>query len=137
MLMYYFVLRGICLTTFSHDAVRILASPESTARGRALCKTGELWILIISIHTSRFGIGLSRFDRHCYSWMGTYTWNQLYSKILPAESCAQRHHLVTVGQPSQAKYQNSATGPYFILLRAHNCQKMKKIVSLHVPAIKL
>ena len=42
MLMYYFVLRGICLSTFSHDAVRILASPESTARGRALCKTGEL-----------------------------------------------------------------------------------------------
>ena len=42
MLMCYFVLRGICLSTFSHDAVRILASPESTARGRALCKTGEL-----------------------------------------------------------------------------------------------
>ena len=42
MLMYYFVLRGICLSTFSHDAVRILASPESTARGRTLCKTGEL-----------------------------------------------------------------------------------------------
>ena len=39
--MYYFVLRGICLSTFSHDAVRILASPESTARGRALCKMGE------------------------------------------------------------------------------------------------
>ena len=36
------ILRGICLSTFSHDAVRILASPESTARGRALCKTGEL-----------------------------------------------------------------------------------------------
>ena len=35
------ILRGICLSTFSHDAVRILASPESTARGRALCKTGE------------------------------------------------------------------------------------------------
>ena len=36
------ILRGICLSTFSHDAVRILASPESTARGRTLCKTGEL-----------------------------------------------------------------------------------------------
>ena len=36
------ILRDICLSTFSHDAVRILASPESTARGRALCKTGEL-----------------------------------------------------------------------------------------------
>ena len=44
MLMYYFVLRGICLSTFSHDAVHILASPESTVRGCALCKTGELVI---------------------------------------------------------------------------------------------
>ena len=40
--MLFRILRGICLSTFSHDAVRILASPESTARGRALCKTGEL-----------------------------------------------------------------------------------------------
>ena len=47
-----------------------------------------LWILIISIHPSRFGKGLSRFDRHCYSWMGTYAWNILYSTILHAESRA-------------------------------------------------
>ena len=37
-----FVLRGILLLTFSHDAVRILASPESIAGGAPNCKTGEL-----------------------------------------------------------------------------------------------
>ena len=41
MLMYNFVLRGIRLSTFSHDAVRILASPESIAGGAPNCKTGE------------------------------------------------------------------------------------------------
>ena len=30
------------LSTFSHDAVRILASPESIAGGAPNCKTGEL-----------------------------------------------------------------------------------------------
>ena len=30
------------LSTFSHDAVRILASPESIAGGETKCKTGEL-----------------------------------------------------------------------------------------------
>ena len=42
MLMCYFVLRGICLLTFSHDAVQILASPESIAGGALNCKTGKL-----------------------------------------------------------------------------------------------
>ena len=37
-----FVFRGKCLSTFSHDAVRILASPESIAGGAPNCKTGEL-----------------------------------------------------------------------------------------------
>ena len=43
-----FVLRGICLTTFSHDAVHILASPESIAGGAPNCKTGEFdyfWVV--------------------------------------------------------------------------------------------
>ena len=37
-----FVFRGKCLLTFSHDAVRILASPESFAGGPPNCKMGEL-----------------------------------------------------------------------------------------------
>ena len=36
-----FVFRGMCLSTFSHDAVRIFASPESIAGGAPNCKTGE------------------------------------------------------------------------------------------------
>ena len=42
MLMYYFVLHGICLLTFSHDAVRIFASPESIAGDAPNYKMGEL-----------------------------------------------------------------------------------------------
>ena len=38
-----FVFRGMCLSTFSHDAVRILASPASIAGGAPNCKPGELW----------------------------------------------------------------------------------------------
>ena len=37
-----FVLRCICLSTFSHDAVQIFASPESIAGGTLDCKMGEL-----------------------------------------------------------------------------------------------
>ena len=37
-----FVFHGMCLSTFSHDAVRILASPESIAGGAPKCKTREL-----------------------------------------------------------------------------------------------
>ena len=47
-----------------------------------MCVT-NFWISIISIHTSRFG-------SHCYSYMGTYSWNILYSKILPAKSRTRR-----------------------------------------------
>ena len=36
-----FLFRGMCLSTFSHDAVQILASPESIAGGPPNCKTGE------------------------------------------------------------------------------------------------
>ena len=39
MLVYNFVLRGICLLTFSNDAVQILVAPESIAGGAP--KTGE------------------------------------------------------------------------------------------------
>ena len=38
----YFVLRGICLSTFSHDGVRIFACPESITGGSPNCKTEEL-----------------------------------------------------------------------------------------------
>ena len=44
MLMCNFVLRSICLSTFSHDTVRILASPELITGGAPNCKTGELVI---------------------------------------------------------------------------------------------
>ena len=37
-----YVFRGMCLLTFSHDAVRILASPESIAGGAPNCQMGEL-----------------------------------------------------------------------------------------------
>ena len=37
-----FVFHGMCLSTFSYDAVRILASPESIAGGTLNCKMGEL-----------------------------------------------------------------------------------------------
>ena len=36
-----FVFRGMCLSTFSHDAVPILASAESIADGAPNCKTGK------------------------------------------------------------------------------------------------
>ena len=47
MLMFSFVLCCICLLTFSHDAVQILAFPEIIAGGTQKCgtlnyKTGEL-----------------------------------------------------------------------------------------------
>ena len=40
-----FVFRGMCRSTFSHDAVRILASPKSIAGGAPNCKTVELWCI--------------------------------------------------------------------------------------------
>ena len=43
--------------------------------------------------------------------MGTYRWNTLYSKILPAKSCTWRRRLAAQGPPSQAVHQNLATGP--------------------------
>ena len=45
MLMCNFPLRGICLSTFSYDAVRILASPESVAGGARKCKMEEFEIV--------------------------------------------------------------------------------------------
>ena len=36
-----FVLCGICLLAFSHDAVQILASPESITGGAPNCKIEE------------------------------------------------------------------------------------------------
>ena len=41
MLMCNFVLRDICLSIISHDAVQILAAPEPIAGGVLNCKTGE------------------------------------------------------------------------------------------------
>ena len=41
--------RGIYLSTFSLDAVRILASPESIAGGVPNCKTGELNLCVLII----------------------------------------------------------------------------------------
>ena len=38
-----FVFHGMCLLTFSHDAVRILVFPESIAGGAPNCKMGELF----------------------------------------------------------------------------------------------
>ena len=37
-----FVFCGMCLSRFSHNAVRILASPESITGGAPNCETGEL-----------------------------------------------------------------------------------------------
>ena len=39
-----FVFRGMGLSTFSHDAVRILASPESITGGAPNCKAGEFLV---------------------------------------------------------------------------------------------
>ena len=56
------------LSTFSHDAVRILASPESIACGALNCKTGELkrdinypfqvelWYFFFQILTNNFAL---------------------------------------------------------------------------------
>ena len=41
MLMCNIILQGICLSTFSHDAVRILASPESITGGTPNYKMEE------------------------------------------------------------------------------------------------
>ena len=38
-----FIFRSMCLSTFSHDAVQILASPESIAGDAPNCKMGELY----------------------------------------------------------------------------------------------
>ena len=44
--------------------------------------------------------------------MGTYAWNILYSKILPAKSGARRRRPAAQAAPSQAVHWNLATGPY-------------------------
>ena len=44
--LYNFVFRGICLSTFSDDAVQILTSPESITGGALNCKTGEIISLL-------------------------------------------------------------------------------------------
>ena len=44
------------LSTFSHDAVRILASPELIADGAPNCKTGELLVYSIQLYLNFSGI---------------------------------------------------------------------------------
>ena len=45
-----FVLRGIVLSTVSHDAVWIFASPESIAGSAPNCTTGEvLYVMLIKL----------------------------------------------------------------------------------------
>ena len=58
MLMCNFVFRGICLSTFSHDAVRILASPESITGGAPNCKMEE-FIGPYSRQRNNFSPGIS------------------------------------------------------------------------------
>ena len=43
--------------------------------------------------------------------MATYPWNILYSKILPAKSCAWCRRPATQAAPSQTVHWNLATGP--------------------------
>ena len=62
MLLCNFVLRTICLSTFSHDAVRILASPESIARGTPNCKTEELIIIFSFFTQDTSSSGVSSMD---------------------------------------------------------------------------
>ena len=64
----------------------------------------NFWILIICIHTSRFG-------SHCFTQMGSFAWNTLYSKILPAKSRSRRRRPAAQNPPSQALHWNLATGP--------------------------
>ena len=66
MLMYNFVLRSICLLTFSHEAVRILASPESITVGAPNCKTAKQMHLL---SLSEFHMGSCPFNnfRRCIS----------------------------------------------------------------------
>ena len=49
-----FVFGGMCLLTFSHDAVQILASPESIAGGAPNRKTGELILISVAEHFPQF-----------------------------------------------------------------------------------
>ena len=44
MLMCHFVLHGICLLTFSHDAVQIAASPELIAVAQLIVNFVVIWI---------------------------------------------------------------------------------------------
>ena len=55
-----FVFCGMCLSTFSHDVVQILASPESIAGGAPNCKTGELTLYSFLIYNNPFPFFVSR-----------------------------------------------------------------------------
>ena len=70
----------------------------------------NFWILIISIHTSRFGSRIKQIWQPLYAQMGTYAWKTLYSKILPANSRARRSRPAAQAAPSQAVHKNLATG---------------------------
>ena len=48
--------------------------------------------------------------------MGTYAWNTLYSKNLPAKSRTRRRRRAAQGSPSQPVHRNLATGPKQILV---------------------
>ena len=61
-----FAFRVMCLSTFSHDAVRILASPESNAGGAPNCKTGEL-LTVKRASRSALSHGISkRIEKTCF-----------------------------------------------------------------------
>ena len=74
MLIFNFVLCGIYLLTFSHDAVRILVSPELIAGGALNCKTGGLIIVSrtlsvednISNHYIKLSISV--YPLSCFLW---------------------------------------------------------------------
>ena len=58
--------------------------------------------------------------------MGTYAWNILYSKILPAKSRARHRRPATKALPSQAVHRNLATGPKWL----YDCYFPQRILSL-------
>ena len=112
--MLFRILRGICLSTISHDAVRILVSPESTARGRALCKMGEFLPLILSIiaHESlnfpyrpTFLTGLTW--THCES---ESTWVESESRRPESESTALESESTEVESESESTRVESKSG---------------------------
>ena len=91
-----FAFRVMCLSTFSHDAVRILASPESKAGGAPNCKTGEQGggrkRLPKFKFSAKFPIGLhvilqiqiKKFENDCYNmWKIILTENPLRCNLAP------------------------------------------------------